>query len=447
MNNSDSFEILVVGEFSGRDTETNAIHDRSPVPIDIDTFERRLAQILPTCQLTEGLARLQLEFAELEDFHPESLMATSAVSDWIDQRLASRRASAESGDTALPPETPPDPDDQQQSLFSNLIGDTKGSLSPEKSPSDSVRDAVEELARRVVQPAAPTESSGASSFRAAALGEIIAAPPFRRLERNWRGLHRFLRATPDQPNLRVSFVDIGLADLVAGFKAGGATQRAALPEFLGAGRNSWSLILLADELKPVAEELGLLASIGILGSLAGAPVIAGCDPSLVGLSTWNELSSREPSQPEGEAGEIWQSIRTSPIAPWIGLVGPRLLARVPYGKHGETTDPPVEESDSLLWSPASLACGELIAHSFANRGWDMTANDSLALDDLPMALSETRERLSPCETWISDRSADALNRHGVMALVADRSRDCARLSGFRSVGESETRLSGRWQNS
>src|SRR5438874_13449932 len=73
-----AMRILVMGDFSGRASRGVEAHrelaTRKPLAIDVDNFDRVMARIAPRLELATQLAkRVALDFATLEDFHPERL--------------------------------------------------------------------------------------------------------------------------------------------------------------------------------------------------------------------------------------------------------------------------------------------------------------------------------------------------------------------------------------
>ena len=50
------FRILVIGDFSGRepDTEAGRLEDRPLIPVDIDNFDRAVARLAPRAAISPG---------------------------------------------------------------------------------------------------------------------------------------------------------------------------------------------------------------------------------------------------------------------------------------------------------------------------------------------------------------------------------------------------------
>lgn len=120
----------------------------------------------------------------------------------------------------------------------------------------------------------------------------------------------------------------------------------------------------------------------------------------------------------------------------IGLVAPRFLLRLPYGK---ATDPldgfafeelagTVPQPLELLWGEPALAAGLALA-----RGQEPGALD---VEDLPaLSYVEDGERkLQPCTEWLlAERASVQVWEQGIMTLLGSRQRNAARLAGWRTI--------------
>ena len=84
------------------------------------------------------------------------------------------------------------------------------------------------------------------------------------------------------------------------------------------------------------------------------------------------------SSGQGELAEAWRALRRLPEAGWIGLILPRFLLRLPYGKETASTerfdfeempDVPPEHQDYLERIPNGYTC------HFVRPGWKLPARD------------------------------------------------------------------------
>src|SRR6267378_3205896 len=81
-----AMRILLMGDLGGRASRGLEAHldlaMRKPLPIDVDNFERVMGRIAPRLELTtQAPDRITLDFATLEDFHPDRLYRRVSVFD------------------------------------------------------------------------------------------------------------------------------------------------------------------------------------------------------------------------------------------------------------------------------------------------------------------------------------------------------------------------------
>lgn len=158
-----------------------------------------------------------------------------------------------------------------------------------------------------------------------------------------------------------------------------------------AGGPGWSMVVMLEAFGPSHADVSLLASLATAAAATGAPLVATAAPPLFGydalsLTTdhhdWKALDVDDQSR--------WQALRRSVLAQWIGLVAPRMLLRLPYGK---ATDPlerfafdeiaGTDPARSLLWGHPGAACALLAGLAFRDSGWQMDLDAQLDVEDLP----------------------------------------------------------------
>ena len=301
----------------------------------------------------------------------------------------------------------------------------------------------------------------------AALGDqlraVLHAKPFQALEANWRGLRWLLANLELDEDLQIHLLDVTAAELLADARAMHADpQSSALrqrlverPAAAGDDGPHWSALVALFAAGGSDDDLTWLSALGAIGARAGAPLLAGAAPSLLGLTGFDELPDPRawPAAPAA-AAEFWQALRRSELAPWIGLAAPRLLMRQPYGGKTDALESiafeelaALPEHGQWLWAPAALGCALLLGQSFRERGWEMAPGDLLQIGDLPACtlLRDGERRLQPCaEVLLSERAAEAFGERGIMALASYKDRAEVRLTGFRSIAEPARALSGPW---
>jgi type VI secretion system protein ImpC len=107
------------------------------------------------------------------------------------------------------------------------------------------------------------------------------------------------------------------------------------------------------------------------------------------------------------------------------------------------------EHERYLWGSAAVACGCLLARSFADRGWSFRPGEHRDLDGLPLhTYTHDNEPCvqSPSEAWLTERAAERALERGLMPVVARRSTDSVRVIRFQSIADPAAPLAGRWGN-
>jgi type VI secretion system protein ImpC len=273
------------------------------------------------------------------------------------------------------------------------------------------------------------------------------------MESTWRGLDRLISGVEIGESLEIHVLDVTKdqlrVDLLLDDRP--ITDSVLYRLLVESGRQTaggqiWSALVADITFGPSAQDVDLLAALGAVAAHAGGPLLAGASPSLVGCEQLNTSPDpREWAPLDDDQQRRWDALRTSPLAPWIGLALPRVLCRLPYGSRGEEidafpfdelTDPPQHEA--LLWGNPAVACLMLLARSALHSGWPPDLAAALDLDSLP-ALTvrvDGEVRLYPCgEVYLAERAVDELLGRGLMPLVSFKNRNAVRLVRFQSIAD------------
>lgn len=412
--------LVVLGDFSGKPTAGRPpLAERSIYRVDIDTLDKTIKRLEPRIDV----AGVELRFEQLEDFHPDRLYAR------VDgfERLRQMRAS--------PPvvETGEDLD--------RLLGKRVETAAAATNKPASGLDA---LIQNIVAPHVVKETPEATRQHQAITDQAIVGEmrallhdaAFQSLESSWRGVSWLVSNLEFDNQLQLHLVDVTRDEIAADVKAvnGQVTQTGlykTLVERGTAGDKSWSVVVASSSFGTTAEDVATLAALAMIASRAGGPLLAGADRSLV----------------EGHADQTaaWQALRRHEVARWIGLVGPRVLLRLPYGKR---TDPiesfqfeefagdPVHEE--FLWGHGSLAAALSLGHAFLAKGWDMVPGDEPELDDLPAYtfVRDDEPALQACaERYLTESQMNALLAAGLIPLVSRRDRAAIVAVRFQSIAD------------
>jgi len=480
--------ILLMGDFGGSDCpgETGRIPlgDRSPMWLEAGGIDRAVRTLRPCVSLAikEAQERVStIEFGSLDDFHPDSLYARVGIFGRLrdlrarllcqetfaaaaDEVRAEVGASASGTPNRVLGDTGSDVRESDTETIFRLLGQTTS-----LPPASRHTGAGAELIRRIVEPHVTPGTPHRDAYVAvvdglttARMRALLHHPGFQALESAWRGADWLLSGLDVGESWELWVLDLTQAELEQDLRSGGTqVTRSQVYKLLVEPSNGltdgnpWSLLVGNYSFGPSIEHVDVLATMGALGSVAGAPFLAAADPLVAGCPSLAEAP--EPSDwvaPDPKSAERWGMLRRSPAAAWLGLALPRLLLRLPYGKE---TDPcesfgfeelsAAREHNHYLWGNPALGCATLIARWFLDHSWAEGQADSLVLNDLPAHAyregGETKLQ-AVAEAYLSERAWQQILGVGVMPFLSYRNRNAARLAMFQSLAEPRAALPFVW---
>jgi type VI secretion system protein ImpC len=289
------------------------------------------------------------------------------------------------------------------------------------------------------------------------VNHILHHDEFQQLEGAWRGLHHLVNNTETDEMLKIRFMPISKKDLgktIKKFK-GTAWDQSPLfkkvyeEEYGQLGGEPYGCLIGDYAFNHSAPDVEILAGMAQIAAAAHAPFIAGADPSVMQMDTWQELTNPRDltkifSTPEYAA---WRSLRESEDSRYIGLAMPRFLARLPYG----AKDDPVEEFDfeedtegadssNFTWANSAYAMGVNVNQAFKEYGWCSRirgVESGGAVEGLPVHSFPSDDggvdMKCPTEIAISDRREAELARTGFMPLIHRKNSDFAAFIGAQSL--------------
>ncbi|MCP5158329.1 MAG: type VI secretion system contractile sheath large subunit [Gammaproteobacteria bacterium] len=475
--------ILIMADFSGRThRETPGplvdLASRPLLAVDIDNLDAMMARLAPKLRLAPAAdtgAALTIGFSQLDDFHPDAIYQRLDLFQAL-RRTRARLLNPASFAQAVAELTPSPPPESAQiepaqaeedgDLLGRLLG--RAPVQSTMRSADTTMVGIQSLLQAVVQPHIVHVDARQPAWVAAvdtAIGDqlrmILHQRAFQALEATWRGVQGLI-ADLDSDMVQVSLLDVTRQELLADLHSAGGDPKATSLYTLLVDRGvrmpdgePWSLLVGDYRFDASPEDIALLAEMGSLAAHAGGPFLAEAAPELLGAASAAALA--DPSQwtpPAAEHEENWQALRHCAVAPWLGLVAPRVLLRLPYGRKTDPLEqlefeemPTGRDADAYLWGNPAFIGTRLIAAAFTENAWDFSPGDLLELDDLPAHVyEEIGERvLQPVtEVLLSERAMQAMLARGVMPLLGHRQRNAVRLARFQSLAEPAAALAGAW---
>jgi len=457
--------IAVLGDFSGGAAagrlETGAdLAARKLIPVEFDNLEDTLARLEVKLSLPigDGGAGVEVEFNELDAFHPDQLYrelgvfkaladlrkrlnntatfakAAAEVQSWAG---GSKKRVSRSGKRRSRSGAPAA--DAKLSDFARLIG-----ASP-----DVVTDGpVDALLRSIVGPfvvKAPDPKRDAlvatvDSALSDAMRAVLHQPEFQNLESLWRGMDMLLRRIETGPQLQVLLVDVSAEEFAADLSSVDDLSETGLYSMLvdkpSHDKNGGlSLICGLYQFEPTPPHAELLGRMARIASHAGAPFVTAIATDLL-------MDRRKAPHPlvAQALGELRDLAEGSHLA----LLSPRFMLRHPYGKRSDPISAfGFEEftaNDGLrgmLWGHPAIVAACLLA---------APTGKTLSIGDLPFHFftdSDGDQIALPCtERLINADTAARLRQLGIGALMAHKGQPELRVYGLDAVAGGAIVLQG-----
>jgi type VI secretion system protein ImpC len=441
------FRIAILGDFSGRANRKMTGPLRS-IEIDPSNFEDVMQRLNVALDLPAG----SLQFRELDDFHPDQLYQNLPLFEKIREakKQASRPGAFRPAAAAFaPPAAPP-------SAGASLLDQIVEQSSPEPArasarPESGWEQAIRKIAARHAVPGRDPRQEEALALldqtAAAEMRAILSHPDFQAIEAAWRSLFFFFRYVETGVELRVELIDVSRGELYDKLPELQRIFADAAP-----GEPKWSAIVGLFTFSPCGPDCELLARLGRLARMSGAPFLSSIDGRLFGCESIAAAPDPDDwtTPLEEEHRKAWARLRQSEDASWIGLAFPRFLLRLPYGKATSAIDSfdfeemPEPAHDRYLWGNAAIACATLLGQEFNRQGWEMRARSMAQIDGLPLHTPPGRDATPPAEIWMTERLAGRIAEAGVMPLASMKHSDAILLVRFQSIADPAQPLSGPW---
>lgn len=475
--------LLILGDFSGRSNRGLAVQGKTASPlrpcrVDRDNLDELPGKLCASLLLPpiNGDSPLRIDFAELEDFHPDQLYDRLEIFQQLRQLRRSlqnpasfAKAAAEVRELLGAPAAKPKPTSSApQSPGGSLLETILDEAGEGRSPSPPTPDApLQQLLHTLVTPhllpATDDEEAmvmAVDGLIAALMRAILHHPDFQALESAWRGVQLLLSRLDTDDELQIFLLDFSQEEWEADLRSSDLLAKTALASLLiepvqQTDAVPWALVAGVYSFTGTDEEAEVLGRMAQICASAGLPFVAAATPELVGCPDGVDLGhylNGSKQLPVGQ-GRLWNALRALPEAVWLGLILPRLLLRLPYGSD---TDPlerfAFEEQEDTpqhgryLWGNPIFACCYLLGRNFLHHGRFQPA-EILDIEDLPLhILTSGGERSAlPCaEYLLTLQAAETLLEAGLMPLLSFKEQDRVRLGRVQSIAQPLAQLADGW---
>ncbi|MEX2545777.1 MAG: type VI secretion system contractile sheath large subunit [Phycisphaeraceae bacterium] len=292
------------------------------------------------------------------------------------------------------------------------------------------------------------------------VNQILHHADFQKIEGSWRGLHHLVNNTETDEMLKIRVLNISKPDLHKTLKKFKGTAWDQSPvfkkiyteEYSQMGGEPYGCLVGDYPFDHSPQDVELLGEIAQIAAAAHAPFIAGADPNVAGMESWQELMNPRDLTKIFQTPDYaaWRSLRDSDDSRYISLTMPRFLARLPYGSKTE----PVEEFDfeeeaegtdhsKYTWSNSAYAMAVNINRAFKMYGWCTRirgVESGGLVEGLPVHSFPTDDggvdMKCPTEIAIDDRREAELSKNGFLPLIHRKNSDVAAFIGAQTLHKS-----------
>jgi len=286
------------------------------------------------------------------------------------------------------------------------------------------------------------------------INEILHHPSFQKLEASWRGLKYLLDQSETNDKLKIKVLNVNKRELLKDLQRAPEFDQSALfkkvyeEEFGVFGGAPFAAMIGDYEFGKGPEEIELLERISQTAAGAHAPFLSAASPEFFNLESYATLDAPRDLSKVFDSTEYakWKSFRASEDSRYVGLTGPRMLLRLPYGKNTKQVDAFQYEEDvdgtdhnKYLWGNSAYALGTRLTNAFAMYGWCAAirgVEGGGLVEGLPVHNFYTDDgdlaMKCPCEVQITDRREKEMADQGFIPLVHSKNNDFAAFFSVQS---------------
>ena len=286
---------------------------------------------------------------------------------------------------------------------------------------------------------------------------IIHHEDFQAMEGTWRGLHYVVNNTETDEMLKIRILDVSKDDLGKCLKRykGTAWDQSPLfkkiyeEEYGTPGGEPYGCFVGGYYFSHTAPDLGVLKGMAQICAAAHIPFIAGADPKVMNMESWQTLADPRDLTKIFQTAEYapWRSFRSADDSKYVGLAMPRFLSRLPYGAETNPVDEFDFEEDTdgtnhakYTWCNSAYAMATNITGAFKLFGWCACirgVESGGMIEELPCHTFPTDDggvdMKCPTEIAITDRREAELAKNGLMPLCHWKNTDYAVFIGAQST--------------
>jgi type VI secretion system protein ImpC len=287
------------------------------------------------------------------------------------------------------------------------------------------------------------------------LNEVMHHKDFQKLEGSWRGLGYLVKNTNTNAHLKLRLFNATKQEIQKDLEKAVEFDQSQLfkkiyeEEYGTFGGNPYSCLTADFEFGRNPVDVEMLDKLSNVAAAAHAPLIAGANPKMFDIESFEELGIPRDLSKLFDSLELvkWNSFRSSEDSRYVTLVLPRVLYRLPYNcesnpAEGISYEEDVKGADSqkFCWGNAAYVLAERITNAFTLYGWTAAirgVEGGGVVEKLPAYTFRTADGdialKCPTETAITDRREKELSDLGFMSLCHCKGTDYAAFFGSQTV--------------
>ncbi|OZG72264.1 hypothetical protein BTA51_16115 [Hahella sp. CCB-MM4] len=481
---SEPFHVLILGNFSGQSgsEERGPIGSRKIHEVDRDNFDDVFAALNVTLNLP--ISDSPISFRELDDMHPDFIYDRIPLFDKfksLKRRLKNTDTFADAAkEIDLPDQPaaagPSEPvessasaapaEEAESSMLDALLDSRSGTTSATMSGGaiDVSRLVKDIFAPYVTKRADPRQDEYLNAVDQAAshlMRKILHNSSFQQLEACWQGLYLLIKRLETDTNLKVYIADVSQDEVITEAEGNEDFTQTGLYKLVvdrrtSAGGTPFSLLMGDFIFRDEPSHVGAALLCAQLAAHLQVPFLAGAHERIAGCASLAETPDPDdwslPANDEFQA--LWQALRESEPAPYLGLTCPRFMLRLPYGKRTSPTErftfeelPDEKAHEFYCWANSAWLATLLVAQHRAELGRTFTLGRIQEVDRLPLHTydDDGEPTIKPCaEILMLDRTAGRLLQAGLMPVRSVANKNSILIPGYESMAEGSPSVMGPW---
>jgi type VI secretion system protein ImpC len=463
------FRLLVTGNLGGDRADRVAVEQRKPIEIDRDNFDEVLSRLKPQVTLPrpgDG-ADMTIAFAELDDFGPDRLYRNLPIfaelrelQEQVDNPRTFAQAAAKIDGWTKTAAVAPAPAQPAKASEAAVLEEL---LAADAAQRDSATGEWERFLRRIALPHLVEKPDPRQADYALVVEQAIGAqmntilhhPRFQALESAWRSVFLLVQRLPTDARLQIFILDAELDEWHTDLARPDPRESLFVRTVVQHPQDRpWATVVCLDLFGKAMDDLEALASMAMPSARVRTPILAGVSPRIVGCASFLTEPDPRTWKPNATLAGAWEMIRGMEASQYLGVVMPRFLLRLPYGKDATEVEAfafeemATPEHEHYLWGSGAVLAGLLLAEGFAADRWQLQPADHVEVRELPVHVfrEDGASRMKPCaEVLLRESAVESLMEHGVMVLASERDRDAVHMCRFQSAAKPDAPLAGRWE--